>query len=218
MSVEVPKRQPPARVRNRRRVMRAAHALVTKDGLEALTMRRLAVEADVSVATLYNLIGGRDDVVRALGLYFLEELQEAFFQVEASDPLKRARGLLTVVIEAVVKELPPALLLKLLSDAQLHTDLRPSWEPNTALADALQAMVAAGMLSRELSVSLISKQVWWAQVAHLQLWAAGILDERELHAAVLHDLDLCLLAIATPAAREHLLDHARSLERKLRHV
>src|SRR6266700_2943632 len=52
MSVEAPKRPPPARVRNRRRVMRAAHALVTKDGLEALTMRRLAVEADVSVATL----------------------------------------------------------------------------------------------------------------------------------------------------------------------
>jgi len=198
--------------------MRAAHALVTKDGLEALTMRRLAVEADVSVATLYNLIGGRDDVVRALGLYFLEELQEAFLQVEASDPLKRARELLTVVIDAIVKELPPALLLKLLSDAQLHAELRPSWVPDAALADALQAMVAAGMLTRDLSVSLISKQVWWAQRSHLQLWAAGILDERELRAAVLHDLDLRLLAIATPAARERLLDHARLLERELRHV
>ena len=192
--------------------------MVTKDGLEALTMRRLAVEADVSVATLYNLIGGRDDVVRTLGLYFLEELQEAFLQVEASDPLKRARELLTVVIDAVVKELPPALLLKLLSDAQLHAELRPSWVPDAALADALQAMVAAGMLSRDLSVSLISKQVWWAQRSHLQLWAAGILDERELRAAVLHDLDLRLLAIATPAARERLLDHARSMERELRHV
>jgi hypothetical protein len=145
-------------------------------------------------------------------------LQEAFLQVEVSDPLKRARELLTVVIDAIVKELPPALLLKLLADARLHTELRPSWGPNAALADALQAMVAAGMLSRDLSVSLISKQVWWAQASHLQLWAAGILDERELRAAVLHDLDLCLLAIATPAARDRLLNHARSLERELRDV
>lgn len=181
-------------------------------------MRRLAVEADVSVATLYNLIGGRDDVVRALGFYFLEELQEALLQVETTDPLKRARELFTVVIEAIVKELPPALLLKLLSDAQVHTEMRPTWEPNTSLEDAMQAMVAAGILSRELSVGVISKQVWWAQVAHLQLWAVGILNERQLRAAVLHELDLCLLAIATPAARERLLDHARSLERELRHV
>src|ERR1700742_1220485 len=110
--------QPPARVRNRRRVLRAARALVAQHGLTELTMRRLAVEADVSVATLYNLIGGRDDIVRALGLYFLEGLEEAYALVETHDPLDWARQILTLVVDKISAELPPAMLLSLLSDAQ----------------------------------------------------------------------------------------------------
>jgi AcrR family transcriptional regulator len=73
----MPRQSPLARVRNRWRVLRAARALVAQQGLEALTMRQLAVEAEMSVASLYNLIGGRDEIVRALGMYFLEELDEA---------------------------------------------------------------------------------------------------------------------------------------------
>jgi AcrR family transcriptional regulator len=63
-------------------------------------MRQLALEAEVSVASLYNLIGGRDEIVRALGLYFLEELDETFVHLQAHTPLERARELLTSVIDS----------------------------------------------------------------------------------------------------------------------
>jgi AcrR family transcriptional regulator len=116
LTAETPRRQAPARVRNRRRVLRAARALVAEQGLEGLTMRQLAVEAEMSVASLYNLIGGRDEIVRALGMYFLEELDEAFVQLKAHNPLERARELLIAVVDAVTKELPKSVLLALLSE------------------------------------------------------------------------------------------------------
>jgi AcrR family transcriptional regulator len=214
-AADPPGRMAPALARRRHRVLRAARALVAEQGLEALTMRQLAVEADMSVATLYNLIGGRDEILRALGEYFLEELDEAFVQLRARTPLERARELLTTVIDTVTRELPKPVLLLVLSDAQLYTNLVPSWQPDQALADELGAMVTAGVLTNELSISKIAREVWRMLMAHLRLWAAGSMDEHQLRAAVLYNLDLYLLAMAAPASRKRLLGHARSLQRHL---
>jgi AcrR family transcriptional regulator len=178
-------------------------------------MRELALEADVSVASLYNLIGGRDDVVRALGFYLLEELDEAFVHVKAGDPIERAQKLLITVIDTIIKDLPQPLVLVLLSDVRLYSNLRPPLQPSKALTDALQAMVDAGMLRNDLPINLMAKQVWWTHTAYLRQWADGFLNERELRAATLHSLDVCLLAMGTESVRDRLLDHARSLEKDL---
>jgi AcrR family transcriptional regulator len=205
----------PARVRNRRRVLRAAHNLIARDGLEGLTMRQLALEADLSVASLYNLVGGRQEIVRALGLYILEELDEAVVQLDKRDPLDRARDLIGAVTDIVTNELPRAVLLALLSDVDFYATLTPSWQPTNTLADEMRSMVAAGMLSDDLSVTLIAKQVWWTQMGYLRQWASGRLDGPQLRAAALYSLDLCLLAICRPSSRPRLLEHARSLQNTL---
>ena len=49
----------------RRDVVTAAGALIAEGGVEALTMRKLAERAGVSVATLYNQFGDRDGVLVA---------------------------------------------------------------------------------------------------------------------------------------------------------
>jgi AcrR family transcriptional regulator len=214
-TTEPPRRQAPARLRNRRRVLRAARALVAARGLEGLTMRELALEADVSVASLYNLIGGRDDVVRALGFYLLEELDDAFVHVKADDPIERAQKLLNTVIDTVIKDLPQPLVLVLLSDVRLYSNLQPPMQPSKALTHAIEAMVDAGMLTNDLPINLIAKQVWWSHTTYLRQWADGFLNERELRAATLHSLDVCLLAMATQPVRDRLLHHARSLEKHL---
>jgi AcrR family transcriptional regulator len=212
MTSQTARGQVPARARNRRRVLRAAHALIDRHGLEALTMRQLAFEADVSVASLYNLIGGRDEIVRALGLYILEELDEAVVQLDKQDPLDRAHDLIGAVTDTVTKELPRSVLLALLSDVDLYTTLSPSWQPSQTLAGEMRSMVAAGTVNDDLPVTLIAKQVWWSQMGYLRQWATGRLDGRQLRAAALYSLDLCLLAISTPTGRPRLLEHARSLE------
>jgi AcrR family transcriptional regulator len=201
-------------------VLRAARAVVAEGGLEALTMRQLALEADVSVATLYNLIGGRDSVVGALWADVIEDLDRALTQVEGprDDPLDWARSLLTVVIEMVTKDVPRRLVFALLSDPRLYREFGPRFRSQTVLTDAMDAMVHAGMLTDELSVDAIARQIWNSQANYLRQWAAEALDERQLRAAVLHEFALCLLAVATPTTRARLLDEARSLESDLQHL
>jgi AcrR family transcriptional regulator len=220
VTTKTPGPQAPARVRNRRRVLRAARTVVADGGLEALTMRQLALEADVSVATLYNLIGGRDAVVGALCADVIEDLDRVLTQVDGptDDPLDWARSLLTAVIETVTTEVPRRLVFALLSDPRLYREFAPRFRSQLVFIDAMDAMVHAGMLTDELSVDVIARQIWSSQANYLRQWAAEALDERELRAAVLHEFDLCLLAVATSTTRAHLLDDARSLERDLQHL
>jgi AcrR family transcriptional regulator len=54
------------KLRRRQQILQAAHALIAREGVGALSMRTLADTAGVSVPTIYALVGARDDVITAL--------------------------------------------------------------------------------------------------------------------------------------------------------
>ena len=58
-------------------VVRAAAALADADGLEALTLARIAASVGVRTPSLYNHVGGLDDVRRRIALAALRELGDA---------------------------------------------------------------------------------------------------------------------------------------------
>lgn len=68
----MPSRQVP--VLNRREVTSAAIALVERDGLGALTMRRLAAEIGCAPMSLYTHVRNRDDLVDAIVDRLIENL------------------------------------------------------------------------------------------------------------------------------------------------
>ena len=51
------------KVKNRMRIVSAAGAVIERDGVDGLSMRVLSEEAEVSVATLYNLFDSREAIV-----------------------------------------------------------------------------------------------------------------------------------------------------------
>ena len=63
----------------RQLILKAARLLLSRGGLKALSMRKLAEESSLSVNTLYNLWGNREDILRAL-------TADAKRQLEASLP------------------------------------------------------------------------------------------------------------------------------------
>lgn len=67
-------RREEAKTLNRSRICGAAESIIRNEGLDKLTMRRLAVVAGVSLRTPYNLFGSKTDVLVAL-------LDEAGFQL-----------------------------------------------------------------------------------------------------------------------------------------
>jgi AcrR family transcriptional regulator len=54
------------KLRRRSQILQAAHDLIARDGIGGLSMRTLADSAQVSVPTIYALVGARDEVISAL--------------------------------------------------------------------------------------------------------------------------------------------------------
>ena len=72
---------------NRARIRAAAEEIIRAEGMEKLTMRRLAEQADVSLRTPYNLFGSKTDVLISL-------MEEAEFELS---PLGAGDEKLTII-------------------------------------------------------------------------------------------------------------------------
>ena len=71
---------------SRRRVLRAAVGLVDRDGLDSLTMRRLAQEVGVEAMSLYHHVANKEAVLDGGVEVVLGEIMAAVEKVEAPSP------------------------------------------------------------------------------------------------------------------------------------
>ena len=74
---------------NRRQcILSAARATLARDGVDGLTVRKLAGEAGVTVPTIYNLIGNKEALLRRLLDELVSRAEEALSTVESDDPIE----------------------------------------------------------------------------------------------------------------------------------
>jgi TetR/AcrR family transcriptional regulator, tetracycline repressor protein len=93
MTDVAPRRRSPGM--SKPRILAAARALVEADGIEALSMRKLAAELGVAPTAIYWHVGGRDDLLAELAEHLLGELTEV--EAVGTTPAERigsvARGM-----------------------------------------------------------------------------------------------------------------------------
>src|ERR1700710_1363418 len=68
------------------RILEAASGLLSKEGAEALTVRRIAAAAGCSTMGLYSRFGGKDGVVEHLFTEGFQHLSTAMTAVREADP------------------------------------------------------------------------------------------------------------------------------------
>lgn len=145
------------------RLLDTAGAMLTSEGPDALSLRRLAAEAGTSTTAVYSLFGGKPGVLRAL---FVEAFTRFGAHLDtvapSSDPL------------ADILALGRAYRASAKADPHLYTVMFgspvPGFEPApedwahaeatfTPLLDAVRRGVAAGLL-RDVDPGLISTALW----------------------------------------------------------
>jgi AcrR family transcriptional regulator len=82
--------QPPVRGERLARIVAAARAVLAAEGIDALTMRRLASELDIQAPSLYKHLSGKPAVEDALIVDALTEIGTALHQAVAAAPAGRA--------------------------------------------------------------------------------------------------------------------------------
>jgi len=115
-------------------VLAGARAALAQDGIEALSMRRLAQRLGVAPNALYSHVAGRDDLIDAL-------LDDTLNEVRAPDP---RRGDWRAGIETIMRR-TYALLLAHPDLVPLYVARRGARGPRAvALGEAMLAMLARG--------------------------------------------------------------------------
>jgi AcrR family transcriptional regulator len=208
--------RPKVRERNRRRILDAARDLVAVGGMEALSMRTLAARAGVSATTLYNLFGEKDEVVRVLAHDILRDIDAAFVDVVADDPIEQLRARILMLVDHVIEHAPPSLVSAVLEDAVLTEQINAQWESRTVVESALAEAVARGLLRDDLHPRVLAEHVRAGLLHQQRLWAAAVIDDEQYRAAAGYGVDLALLAVAHGARRDSLLANLRTYEPVLR--
>jgi AcrR family transcriptional regulator len=85
---------------SRRRVLRAAVRLADRDGLDSLTMRRLAQEVGVEAMSLYHHVANKEAVFDGLVEVLLDEITAAVEEADAPPPERDWRAALRARILA----------------------------------------------------------------------------------------------------------------------
>jgi len=87
--------------RTRGDILHAVGEIIAVDGLDGLTMRKLAERAGVAVATLYNQFTDRDGVLVAFVGNGLDELEFELDEQPAADPIDATRVLFDALHETI---------------------------------------------------------------------------------------------------------------------
>ena len=89
--VDAPK--PETKEDRRARILLRARELMGQGGYEGLSLRKLAAAAEVTVPTIYNLIGAKEQILVELFRHWIAEIEAALDKIEANQPLALAEAI-----------------------------------------------------------------------------------------------------------------------------
>ena len=188
-------------------------------------MRKLAREADLSVTTLYNLVGSREDILRAL----IEDSTGRFDSTvtvpeSAGDPLERTVTAFERVLRYFVDE---AAILKPMIVANMETGYVEELGKEEhglylqgakdSVRECLQDALAEGQIRDVISPEFLEAQFYVGLQLAIDRWAFGLVTEEDFLAKGLFGAYLTLLAVASPENVPQLEEEIRKLEIQLRH-
>ncbi|MFG2651411.1 TetR/AcrR family transcriptional regulator [Streptomyces sp. NPDC048436] len=191
------------KARRRIRILDATRELLRESPESVITAERIAERAEVSPATVYNLIGPRGKIWEALADGFMDELERLLVPLGTGDPREVVRS--TVGLFA--------------SDPVVSRRMVREWEesglvlarsPLTQLRQAMAEAQTQGILRTDINTDALAVVVGTSCVGALHQWVAGLIDDERFLARALFALDVALAAAAADPHRDQLLAPLRT--------
>ena len=202
----------------RARILTQARMLLSMEGFEGLSLRKLAARAGLTVPTIYNLVGGKEQVLLELALQMIASVETALDDIEESQPLERAEAIVLVAI-AEIERAPDFHRAALLAIDHLDRNgSPPGWDRLSRQAAAMQekATVAAqriGLLEGQISASLIAEQIFRTYRSASRDWSVRRCSLPQFRRMALAGVYLGFAADASPGLRPVLARKLKKLER-----
>ncbi len=191
------------------RILDHARAMIAEEGFDALKIRELAERAELTVPTIYNLIGGKSEILARIIEALVERLhvvqtQSGFEDLEMGfeHQINRLADLFAEdedFYRAAFVAGDRSGLFEQRSDDGIFA--RSLQQP----VEACKAAQAAGLLKGAISAEQLGRQVYDSYRLARQDWANGYFDLNGFREQALTGLFMSLAADASPEFRKRLL-------------
>jgi AcrR family transcriptional regulator len=198
------------KLQRRERILEAIRELLRECPNETPTVERIAALADLSPATVFNLVGPREQQWAALCDALLGELDACLAFAADEDPREQARRIVGETAELFIAD---AAVFRQLVNSWPHSGPLLQENPVPQLRAALRRGQATGMLRPDLHVDALVGHIATACAGALRHWAAGQISDAEFRRRVRFAVDVVFAASASDDCAAQL--HA-PLQRKQR--
>jgi AcrR family transcriptional regulator len=204
--------------KRRSRILHEARRLITGGGFETLNLRALATASEVTVPTIYNLVGNKEAIVAALFLDAVAEIEKRVGLHRNDDPLEMAVAAVTestAVFEEDEDYYRAAFIAVEYLDqsAPHHNTVAQIYQWGERLfIDGLNACAKIGLVRGRIPPSILGQQILRSYRTSCRAWAFGQLSIHEFRAAALTDVYICLAADAVETFHATLIRKITALE------
>lgn len=171
-------RREQSKAQRREAILDAARALIRELGPQ-VSAEKIAQRARVSTATVYNLIGPREQLLGLLLSDLFEGLRATVMSRALSDPFLFGDAVVSVSAETFIGD--SSLWMHVLPEIRGAFGLRVqpfvSFQPINLQRQAMQAAKRLGMLNRSADPDMTATQIYSAYTGALFLWAGGHLSD-----------------------------------------
>jgi AcrR family transcriptional regulator len=178
----------------RERILGAIRELLREFPNETPTVERIAELADLSPATVFNLVGPREQQWAALCDALLSELDACLAFAADEDPREQARRIVADTAELFIAD---AAVCRHLVNTWGRGGLLLQENPVPQLRAALRRGQATGMLRPDLHVNALVGHIATAAGGALRHWAAGQISDAAFRMRVRFAVDVVFAAGAS---------------------
>ena len=199
--------------------MGAARALMQASGTTGFSMRTLAQNAGVSIATPYNLFGSKQAVMIAILETELTAYREALGRVQG-DELERLFNAVSIATELYADSpgFYRALLFSVYNDGGTEFRSMFSGSGHALWKGLVEEAIAAGHLSADVEPNAFAVNLGHIFFSCILEWVYGQLSLDELALRVQYGFALALAGMADQQSAARLRERAVSLQKRLRQL
>jgi AcrR family transcriptional regulator len=190
------------KAKRRDAILDAALDLLHTTPVAALSTQRIAERAEVSPATVYNLVGTRQELLAALIDRVLDGLVDTLAATDRPhDPVADAATIIEQSARAFIAE-GDAFRRVVNAASDVAAPRAPMrFDPAQLQIAAMRAAQERNLLRADVDPDALGRQVFWSYNGALMAWANGVLSDEAFVAAALHGLAVVLAAAAAPRHR-----------------
>jgi AcrR family transcriptional regulator len=209
------------KARRKQQIILAAKRLLAAGGIEALSTRKLAEEAELSVHTLYALVGSKNEILEAVMEDNHNRVLSDILAINARHPIEQifafVESTYLIIAEDSAAQKPlMRVLMRLFDEGTLGS--KPWWmmaQEKGWMVSAVAEAIGLGLLRPDFPAPVVADMLMKSYLTNLRdyLFGRASLEAYRDHATF--ELWFCLSAIAADGTRTDYAARAREAAARL---